>query len=245
MTSHPQRPWPAARRDGAHGFTLVEVLIVVVVLGILSGVAVLGVGRFRGDTRASACLADAAAVAVAADAYDATTGTFPTSVAQLVDGQYLRSAPTGGIYTFDASTKTATRVPECARDDEGRYVTGLGGKCMDLGSTAPADGTAVEIRTCDGRATQRWTAPASWPGAVMVLGKCLDVEADGTGNFTPVQLRTCDGSESQQWVLEPGARLRSQPAGRCMDVAYGNGDDGAFLILWDCHQGENQQWVFA
>jgi general secretion pathway protein G len=97
---------------GDEGFTLVELLIVIVVLGILSGVVLFGVARFRGDAQAAACKADLATVNVAADSYDAQTGNFPTDVATLVTGQYLKSTPSG-TYAFNATTKTVTRTPAC------------------------------------------------------------------------------------------------------------------------------------
>ncbi len=100
------------RTAGDDGFTLVELLIVIVVLGILSGVVLFGVARFRGDATAAACKADVATVSVAADAYDAQTGAYPTSVDVLVKGQYLKSTPSG-TYTFDATVKTPTRTPAC------------------------------------------------------------------------------------------------------------------------------------
>ena len=39
----------------ARGFTLVELLIVIVVLGILSGIVLFGVARFRSDATLAAC----------------------------------------------------------------------------------------------------------------------------------------------------------------------------------------------
>jgi general secretion pathway protein G len=101
-----------ARTAGDEGFTLVELLIVIVVLGILSGIVVFGVARFRTDAQNAACKADLATVSVAADAYDASTGTYPADVATLVTGQYLKSTPTG-TYAFNATTKTVTRTPAC------------------------------------------------------------------------------------------------------------------------------------
>jgi prepilin-type N-terminal cleavage/methylation domain-containing protein len=95
------------------GFTLVELLIVIVVLGILSGIVVFGVARFRTDAQTSACKADIATVSTAADAYDAQTGGYPASVAVLVTGQYLKAAPASGTFTFDATAKTVSRTPAC------------------------------------------------------------------------------------------------------------------------------------
>jgi len=106
------------RRRGAvvdMGFTLVELLIVIVVLGILSGIVVFGVGQFRGDAQNAACKADLATISIAADAFSARdpAAAYPTSVAQLVTGGYLKAAPATGAYTFNATTKTVTRTPSC------------------------------------------------------------------------------------------------------------------------------------
>jgi prepilin-type N-terminal cleavage/methylation domain-containing protein len=95
------------------GFTLVELLIVIVVLGILSGIVVFGVGRFRSDAQTAACKADVATVSLAADSYDASVGTYPTDVATLVTGGYLKAAPAAGTWAFNATTKTASRTPAC------------------------------------------------------------------------------------------------------------------------------------
>jgi prepilin-type N-terminal cleavage/methylation domain-containing protein len=101
------------RAAGDGGFTLVELLIVIVVLGILAGITVFGVARFRGDAQNAACKADLATVSVAADAYDASTGNYPADVATLVTGQYLKSTPSG-TYAFNSTTKTVSRTPACA-----------------------------------------------------------------------------------------------------------------------------------
>jgi prepilin-type N-terminal cleavage/methylation domain-containing protein len=108
-------PYPRRRLPGAPdgGFTLVELLVVLVCLGVLSGIVVVGVARFRSDAQGSACRADVATVNAAADARAATTGAYPTSIADLVAGGYLKTAPATGTYTFDGVTATATRVPAC------------------------------------------------------------------------------------------------------------------------------------
>ncbi len=100
-------------RADDQGFTLVELLIVIVILGVLAGIAVFGVATFRSDSQTAACKADVATVSAAADAYDAATGAYPTDITDLTSGKYLKAAPASGTYTFDATTKTTTRTPAC------------------------------------------------------------------------------------------------------------------------------------
>lgn len=85
-----------ARRSEA-GFTLIELLIVIVVLGILAGIVVFGVGTFRQDATDAAKAADCKTVSVAAEAYNAKTGGYPSGTAQLVTAKYLKAAPASGV----------------------------------------------------------------------------------------------------------------------------------------------------
>ncbi len=94
------------------GFTLIELLIVIVILGVLAGIVVFGVAQFRQDSTAAACKADVKTVNVAADAFDAQTGAFPTSIGQLATAGYLSETPTG-TWSFSGATKTVTRAPTC------------------------------------------------------------------------------------------------------------------------------------
>jgi prepilin-type N-terminal cleavage/methylation domain-containing protein len=82
------------------GFTLIEMLIVIVVLGILAALVVFGVSTFRSDAVASACKADVKAVEIAAEAFNAKTGAYPANMAALTGGNYLKAAPASTDYTI-------------------------------------------------------------------------------------------------------------------------------------------------
>ena len=64
------------RNRGQHGFTLVELLIVIAVLGSLSGVAVIAVGAIDDGAEQAACDADARVVRTAAESYFALEGAY-------------------------------------------------------------------------------------------------------------------------------------------------------------------------
>jgi cellulose 1,4-beta-cellobiosidase len=118
-------------------------------------------------------------------------------------------------------------------------ITGIGGKCVDVTGANPADGTQVQLFTCNGTAAQQWTVGTN--GTVSALGKCLDAAGAGTANGTKVQLFTCNGTGAQQW-RQSGAELINTPSGRCLDATGVSSADGTPLQLWDCGGGANQQW---
>jgi len=233
----------ARARTSDRGFTLVELLIVIVVLGILSGIVVFGVARFRTDATAAACKADIATVSVAANAYDAQTGSFPTSIDQLVSGKYLKSAP-AGAYAFDGTTKTVSRAPACGTAAASGTFTGVNGNCVGLANLSGDDGTAVQLAACDGSAGQRWAAPASYPGAVKVLGGCLDVNGGVRTNDARVQLYGCNGTGAQVWSLQPDGTLLNPQSAKCLSTSA-TAAVGTQLFIFDCGTGTNQRWSLS
>ena len=102
-------------RTDQSGFTLTELLIVIVILGILTGIVVFAVGAFNDRGEAAACKSDKKAVEVAVEAYRAQNTGYPASIAALVP-TYLREAPNGGAtYTinYDSTTHAVTATGAC------------------------------------------------------------------------------------------------------------------------------------
>ena len=85
------------------GFTLVELLIVIVILGILATVTVFAVRGITDKGKTSACAADKKTLEVAAEAYSAQNGPYPADIPAMVASGLLRSVSTLWTYNHVAA----------------------------------------------------------------------------------------------------------------------------------------------
>ncbi|MFC5801858.1 RICIN domain-containing protein [Streptomyces formicae] len=119
-------------------------------------------------------------------------------------------------------------------------MTGLAGKCVDVREAATADGTPVQLYTCNGTGAQKWSRVGQ---SFQAFGRCLDIAGGVTANRTPVQLYTCNGTGAQRWEVSTNGTLRNPQSGRCLDVPGGNSADGTQLAIYDCvPTSPNEQW---
>jgi chitinase len=118
-------------------------------------------------------------------------------------------------------------------------ITGYGGKCVDVAAASSANGTAVQLYTCNGTGAQQWTVASD--GSLQALGKCMDVTSAGTANGTKVQLYDCNGTGAQKWTYSNGELINSN-SGRCLDATGPSSADGTRLQIWDCTGASNQKW---
>ncbi|MFB9662636.1 ricin-type beta-trefoil lectin domain protein [Glycomyces mayteni] len=122
----------------------------------------------------------------------------------------------------------------------GGAITGLAGKCLDVEASGTADGTPVQLYTCNGTNAQKWTTPGD--GTLRALGKCLDVKGGGTADGTVVQLWTCNGTAAQQWAFSSANDIVNPQANKCLDVPWANSADGTNLQIVTCSGNAAQKW---
>ena len=118
----------------SNGFTLIEVMIVVAILGILAAVAVSNFAN-KGDTaRVNGTRASIAVIGSAIDVYQLDTGRYPTSLDDLYkssgepnwDGPYLRGA--------QSSLVDAWGTPFSYKQQSGSYKIISAGKDRQVGT---------------------------------------------------------------------------------------------------------------
>ncbi|MGW1915702.1 ricin-type beta-trefoil lectin domain protein [Streptomyces sp. NPDC002076] len=119
------------------------------------------------------------------------------------------------------------------------------GKCLDVQGGGTANGTAVQIYTCNDSAAQEWKLGGLYDGGYALYNtnarKCLDVKSGDNANGTKIQLWACNGSPAQQWDFDVRAagELRNAATDKCLDLhTFTNGNDAQ---LYTCNGTDAQK----
>lgn len=75
-----------SRRNSRAGFTLIEILLVVVIIGMLAGIAAVSVPKHLKKARMSKAAADIASISMAVQSYYMEEGKYPANLDALVSG---------------------------------------------------------------------------------------------------------------------------------------------------------------
>ncbi|HEY0448345.1 ricin-type beta-trefoil lectin domain protein [Actinophytocola sp.] len=142
--------------------------------------------------------------------------------------------------TLFAMTLTAVVATPDAVAATGQ-ITGLAGKCVDVAAASSANGTAVQLYSCNGSGAQQWSANAD--GTIRALGKCLDVTSASTADGAKIQLWDCNGTGAQNWRITAAGDIVNVAANKCLDVTGNSSADGTRLQIWTCTGAANQKWT--
>lgn len=168
-----------------------------------------------------------------ARSFQAWTGAWTTTAGthQILVGASSRDIRLTGAVTMTGSGPGSGSGP----------IVGYQGLCVDVRAASTANGTPVQVYTCNQTAAQSWTVAGN--GTLQALGKCLDVRAAGTTDGTAVQLYDCNGTGAQQWRHQSDGSLLNPQSGRCLDDTGFSTTPGTQLQIWSCTAGANQRWT--
>jgi len=109
------------------GFTLVELLLVIVILGILAGIVVFAVGNMTGNAKTTGCNAEKTTISDALESYKANTGTYPTAAAAGGGAHKAMDLLTGNAATTPAFGNLLKTVPADYDIDNSGNITAISG----------------------------------------------------------------------------------------------------------------------
>ncbi len=116
----------------------------------------------------------------------------------------------------------------------------VGGKCLNDAGNGTADGTAVNIGTCNGGSSQQWTVVQD--RTLRINGKCLGISGSAKVSGAKTVLASCAGYASQQWSVGSGAELINATAGLCL-AGSSSGTGGVQAWISSCNGKANQKWT--
>ena len=114
-------------RDSRAGFTLVEILLVVAILGILAGVAVIGIGGKTKKANIQATRTSISVVQTAVGMYEVDNGAYPASLQNLLTK--------GGENNWNGPYIQNGRMPKDAWNNDFQYTPKEGG--VEIRSAGP------------------------------------------------------------------------------------------------------------
>jgi prepilin-type N-terminal cleavage/methylation domain-containing protein len=137
-------------RNNKKGFTIIELLIVIVVIGILAAIGFVAYGNVTKSARDSDRQADASAISKKAEEYYASNGVYPQwADLQAMDGIDTKTttSPSGNVWQDGGTTiSSCTNVPNTKANDHYCYAVDANGAQMSVGYWDEQDGaTAVYI----------------------------------------------------------------------------------------------------
>ena len=199
-------------RGDDRGFTLVELLIVIVILGILASVTVFAVRGVSAKSQDNACATEMKTYQTASAAYFSQNGAFPASLSDLAP-LFVRSDTAAGVWEISGENVTAV----------------AGGKCASVvpSTTAVATtATTTPATTATTATTTATTTPATTTPATTVSGTGSPVDITYAGQPAKVY-----GSGSSV-VLLVGNFADNALALAAFDRVVDNGAVPTAQVIW-------------
>lgn len=122
---------------------------------------------------------------------------------------------------------------------------GGSGKCLDDPGGKTANGTGVDLSSCTGKSSQRWTVVQD--GTLRTGGKCLSTVGDSKSNGAKLVLETCNSQDGAQlWQAATDGQLVNPQSAKCLDVPAASAANGSRPVIEPCANSTsqpNEHWL--
>jgi GH25 family lysozyme M1 (1,4-beta-N-acetylmuramidase) len=141
-------------------------------------------------------------------------------------------------------TWTVKAVSDSGTAGQIRQVGGSG-KCLDDPGGRTANGSRVDLSSCTGKSSQRWTFVQD--GTLRTGGKCLSTAGGSSASGTKLVLETCASQDGPQlWQAATDGQLVNPQSGKCLDVPAASAANGTQPVIEPCANSAsqpNQHWL--
>lgn len=165
------RPSQCARRTRVRGFTLVELLAVVAMIGVLAALALVGFKKFMNSTRTADARAIIGAIRIAEESHRAETLSYRSCGASLTD--WYPAAPTGKKRAFGGWSSHS-------RYDDWRILNVTADSPTTFGFAIVAGAPGDKPPNTNTSLKTTWPSPTTEPWYVVQAAG----DADGDGTFS-------------------------------------------------------------
>jgi type IV pilus assembly protein PilA len=212
VTSHAasipcRRPSGEPPRTAERGFTLVELMIVVAIVGVLAILAVVGFSKLIGSSRTTEAMGTVNAIKVAQEAYHSETGAYANLSKALC-----------------ATTTCASLYPqEAVSKPVGNYKVGWGVACGSA-CNAGMDWSMLPVHVSGG-VMYGYSTIAGPAGTTFAAGSGATVPSTWPGGFTVVMT----GTQAADWYLVTGVGDENDDGTPCVVLGSSVSNDLAVM----------------
>lgn len=186
-----------ATRRSAFGFTIVELLIVIVIIGILAAIVIISYNGVRGRAVDSLLKKDASGAWTQIEAYRVENGSYPNSTNDTNGGSGLTVGDDTTTQYSLLSGDFCLSVTSSLSSSLAYYVRG-------------STGSEVFSGVCAGHNSPGNSLPAGYEAAPLASGG-----SDNIGGYSPIQPESCP-TTGGTWTKVPGNSLYGLDNGFCV-----------------------------